>query len=77
MTSWYVNPTCWPNVNLVIEPSGKLSMLSAADGATHVLLTLLFLESLTSEKSSEAEASGAWDPRAWDWDPRARGAGAL
>ena len=51
MTSWYVNPTCWPNVNLVIEPSGKLSMLSAADGATHVLLTLLFLESLTSEGS--------------------------
>ena len=73
MTSWYVNP----NVNLVFEPSGKLSMLCAADGAALVLLTLLFLETLTSEKSSEAEASDAWDPRAWDWDPQARGAGAL
>ena len=59
MTSWYVNPTYWLNVNLVSEPSGKLSMLSAADGAARVLLTLLFLESLTNEKSSEAEASDA------------------
>ena len=38
-----INPTCWPNVNLVFEPSGKLSMLSAADGTARVLLTLLFL----------------------------------
>ena len=73
MTSWYVNPTCWPNLNLVFEPSGKLSMLSAADGAARVLLTLLFLESLASEKSSEAEAIHVLGI----WDPLARGAGAL
>ena len=41
-------------------------MLSAADGAARVLLTLLFLESLTKEKSSEVSDAG---------DPRARGTG--
>ena len=59
MTSWYVNPSCCPNVNLVSDPSGKLSMLSAAaEGAARVLLTLLFLESLTTENSSEASDEG-------------------
>ena len=43
-------------------------MLSAADGAARVLLTLLFLESLTTEKSSEASDAGG---------PRARDTGVL
>ena len=74
---WYVNPSCWPNVSFVWDPSGKVSILPDADATARVLLTLLFLESLTSEKSSETEVSDAWDPRAWAWVPRARDTGAL